>query len=353
MRILKWLFQPAYLLLIIVLLAVYVNREAIFPEEVTESLEAGALAGKVEDLIARLRSEREASASSLIATESVAHSADGVLSPLPAADMGAASQQEYLPEPEVPDVVAAEEATHAMSQPVETGDGVTVEIDAAVTADATTIVVDGATAEVVETSQSYPLSGTAAAEAAPVLTPDTVVGEATEEAPREVTQPPRLSDAAQAATEATVGGGMATPVADTALSAQSLAPLPLPEFADDVAAQATAPEPLAGTISAPSEPPLAVWRAARAAVWQGELDTAVARYRQLITLQPDNFDAYGEMGNVLLAQSDAVAAMEAYISASRLIRKAGHTEMAYRLASVVAAMDEEQGRALFSELSQQ
>jgi hypothetical protein len=37
-RLLKWLFQPAYLLLIIVVVALYVNREAVFPEEVAESL---------------------------------------------------------------------------------------------------------------------------------------------------------------------------------------------------------------------------------------------------------------------------------------------------------------------------
>jgi tetratricopeptide (TPR) repeat protein len=350
-RILKWLFQPAYLLLIIVLLAIYVNREAIFPEEVTESLEAGALAGKVEELVTRLRSERETSASSPATTESVVQSADGVLSPLPTED-AAAPQQEYSPEPKLPDVVAAEEATLAIVQPVETGDGVTAEIDTTDAADAATIAVEGATAEVEETLPSYPLSGTTAAGAAPVVATATAVGEATEDAPSGVTQPPGLSDAAPAATEAAVAGGMVTPVADATLSAQSVDPLQSPEAADDVAAQNTAPEPLAGTVSAPSEPPLAVWRDARAAVWQGELDTAVARYRQLITLQPDNFDAYGEMGNVLLAQSDAAAAMEAYISAARLIRKAGHTEMAYRLASVVAAMDEEQGRALFSEFSQ-
>jgi tetratricopeptide (TPR) repeat protein len=105
------------------------------------------------------------------------------------------------------------------------------------------------------------------------------------------------------------------------------------------------------TAPAAPVPPLMIWHAARAAVWQGDLDGAVAHYRQLIAVQPDNFDAYGEMGNVLLAQANVAAAIEAYTAAARLIHQAGHLPMAYRLAGVVAEMDEEQGNALFSEFS--
>ena len=47
MRLLKWLFQPAYVLLIIVVVALYVNREAVFPEKVAESLEAEALVARI------------------------------------------------------------------------------------------------------------------------------------------------------------------------------------------------------------------------------------------------------------------------------------------------------------------
>jgi hypothetical protein len=54
---------------------------------------------------------------------------------------------------------------------------------------------------------------------------------------------------------------------------------------------------------------------------------------------------------VLLAQADVAAAVEAYATAARLIRKAGHPQMAYRLAGIVAEMDEEQGRALLGEFS--
>ena len=78
----------------------------------------------------------------------------------------------------------------------------------------------------------------------------------------------------------------------------------------------------------------------------------MANYRTLIAIQPGNYDAYGEMGNVLLAQSKVAAAVEAYVSAAKLIYQSGNIEMARRLASVVMQLDEGQGRALFNEFSQ-
>ena len=98
--------------------------------------------------------------------------------------------------------------------------------------------------------------------------------------------------------------------------------------------------------------PLSIWRAARAAVWQGDLNAAVAHYRQLIVQQPNNDDAYGEMGNVLLAQSDVAAAVEAYVAAARLIRQSGNQQMARRMVGVVGSLDEARGQALYYEFFQ-
>jgi len=105
-------------------------------------------------------------------------------------------------------------------------------------------------------------------------------------------------------------------------------------------------------LSAESVPPLTLWRAARNAVWQGDLDGAVAKYHQLISAQPDNYDAHGEMGNVLLAQSNVTGAIESYVKAARLIYRSGNPKMAFALANVVGKLDNEQGRALYNEFSQ-
>jgi tetratricopeptide (TPR) repeat protein len=279
--ILKWLFQPAYLLLIIVLVALYVNREALFPEAVTGSQEAEVLIDKVDTLVARLRSDVEQplpeTLSPVQAGESATTQGDDTESAVvPVGDEIGQQPSQVVPLPELAPVVA--------------------EVPAAATPGADSPV----DSEVASTTAEIS-----------TLLPEESQG------PAPVDTPPESGLAASASTDEP------------------------PSFALQV-------EP---TASAAPVPPLVIWHAARAAVWQGDLDGAVAHYRQLIAVQPDNFDAYGEMGNVLLAQANVTGAIEAYTAAARLIHQAGHLPMAYRLAGVVAEMDEEQGRALFSEFS--
>jgi hypothetical protein len=137
------------------------------------------------------------------------------------------------------------------------------------------------------------------------------------------------------------------PAVQSSLSAGS----PPEDAAASESGSATIPE-TPSLQTAETVSPLAIWHAARTAVWQGDLIGAVSHYRQLIAVQPDNYDAYGEMGNVLLAQSEGTAAVEAYVNAARLIYRSGNIEMARRLAGVIAQLDEVQGRALFNEFSQ-
>jgi tetratricopeptide (TPR) repeat protein len=304
-RVLKWLFQPVYLLLIIVVVALYVNREAIFPEEVTESLEVAALSDKVESLVERLRSAQEqplaevqpAAVESEPPAPEVEATVEASIPPAEDSALPQPPQPEPVAEQEMPAVGIVEEASSDIPQ-------------AAVLSEAAeSVVTEEAPAEAaVTTVSSLP-------------------------APETDISPP--------------------PVESTSL------PVAVVDLAGSVSEEAPAANDTADTEEsivaqpAPAMPPLAIWRAARAAVWQGDLSGAVAHYRQLIVLQPDNFDAYGEMGNVLLAQADTAGALEAYVSAARLIHQAGYREMAYRLASVVAGMDEERGRELFSEFAQE
>ncbi|MCW8919054.1 MAG: tetratricopeptide repeat protein [Gammaproteobacteria bacterium] len=297
MRVLKWLFQPVYLLLLIVLVALYVNREVIFSETLTASPQAEELIGKVDTLVARLRPEVEqplpATAPHVVADESLLPPVDGTeSSPAPAGDSD--RQQPSSVEPSF----AQEESEQAESE----------EAVAAV-----------------------------------------VVAEA---------PPSESGSAGGAADGGTVGAEPASPPDGLLAFPEEGAPLARPLELDGVAApplviSAEEPEPTPEPLPASSTPvpPLEIWHAARAAVWQGDLEGAVAHYHQLIAAQPDNFDAYGELGNVLLAQADVAAALEAYTAAARLIHQAGYHEMAYRLAAIVARMDEEQGRALLGEFS--
>lgn len=303
MSLLKWLFQPAYILLIIVLVALYVNRAVVFPEEVAESLEAEALVAKAEGLIEQLRSEADHPAAVETQDAGTAKAESTVaLAAAPGLAEGGDTFEDKVDALEMQPVVPAAEE---VAQPPVTAE----------TADTTESGAD--VAAVVQSVDGEPLQSVA----------------------------PDFEDKGVVDTLPVV------PSSDEVSPPQTEAPsFPLAEGLPDTAAEvAAAPSE---DVEAVGAEPLVVWRDARAAVWQGDLDTAVQRYRALIALQPDNYDAHGELGNVLLAQNKVAAAMEAYTAAARLIHHAGHIRMAYRVAGVVASLDEAQGRALFDEFSQ-
>lgn len=82
---------------------------------------------------------------------------------------------------------------------------------------------------------------------------------------------------------------------------------------------------------------------ARKAALTGEMDKAESAYRQLQKEQPDNYDAYGELGNLYLMQGKDKEAAEAYYQAAVLLEKAGHSDDAVRLQRIVSRLDEELG----------
>lgn len=281
MRLFKWLFQPVYILLIIVLVAVYVNRSALFSPQVAESLEAETLVANASEVMERLR----ASVESLQQTEEVSSDVE------PSGDASA--------------------------------------------------VADFTQAEVDEASDNRD-EASAVAETTGLE----------EVLPEEATADTGFKQPVESVVSA--GGGDKVPaVAENPAQEQKPLSSATPVINDDNQVQSvTSVTPEGAGPSAPPAEPLVVWRAARAAVWQGDLDSAVVHYRQLIALQPDNYDAHGELGNVLLAQSDISGATEAYVQAARLIRKAGNIEVARRVAGIVAMLDEARGKALYSEFLQ-
>ncbi len=260
MRVLKWLFHPVYLLIIIVIFALYVNRDALFSEEVAESLEVEALVSKVDELAERLRSDAEAEPTTAL--------------------------------PEIAETEVADKSVNEASDAV-------AEVASSPVPEATESVTD----------ESASVAESVAEESAPVAEVVSAVSNAE----------------------------------STSLQSESqLEPLAVVTEIES----STVP----GEVAVAS--PLSVWQSARAAVWQGDLSGAVAQYRQLVAQQPDNYDAYGEMGNVLLAQSDVAAAVDAYVKAARLIHQSGNQRMARHLVGVVASLDEAQGQLLYNEFFQ-
>lgn len=93
------------------------------------------------------------------------------------------------------------------------------------------------------------------------------------------------------------------------------------------------------------------WQQARIAAWQGDHKTAILHYQTVVTLQPDNFDAYGEMGNIMLLTGDRDGAAEAYYQAARLISKTPYRMVAWNLLSAIAWLDPQKADKLYQELT--
>lgn len=93
-----------------------------------------------------------------------------------------------------------------------------------------------------------------------------------------------------------------------------------------------------------------IWRQARLAALQGEFAVAIEHYRALVARQPDNFDAYGEMGNVLLNSGDREGAAEAYYQAAVLLNNTPHRMMAWRLLTVLSWLAPEKADKLYQAL---
>ncbi len=95
--------------------------------------------------------------------------------------------------------------------------------------------------------------------------------------------------------------------------------------------------------------PEQIWQEARLAAWQGNPSKAIMYYRRLLAQQPDNFDAYGEMGNVMLSSGDREGAAEAYYQAAVLLNNTPHRMMAWHLLNVLAWLAPDKADTLYRE----
>ena len=258
MRILKWLFHPINLFIIVILVAVYINRHTLFPE-LSESPEVKQITDRVDSVIDSMN----ASISTL-----------------------------GVPESKDESEVASLQTTSSVPQ-------------ASADADSGAVVTSSDRQAVADDMPNAPV----------VIPPSPVQPE---------------SNSVQ--TDETANTASAN---DTATGA---APVHAPDISTDNQTGAD---------------PLVVWDAARRAAWEGKYDVAVGKYRELIGLQPGNFDAYGEMGNVLLRQGDMEAAVDAYYQAAMLLSQSRYPQVAWRVLDIVARLDQKKGQQLYEAMRQQ
>jgi tetratricopeptide (TPR) repeat protein len=120
---------------------------------------------------------------------------------------------------------------------------------------------------------------------------------------------------------------------------------------DDEVMEETSPPPVIAAVTA--EQILNTWQQARIAAWYGDYARAIEHYQTVITLQPDNFDAYGEMGNIMLYAGDRDGAVAAYYQAARLLNETPYRHFAWYLLNVIAGLDPQVAEMLYQELLEQ
>ncbi len=85
---------------------------------------------------------------------------------------------------------------------------------------------------------------------------------------------------------------------------------------------------------------------ARKAFYRRDYDASIAAYKQLIANNKDNFDAYGELGNVYFTKGDMELAAEAYYQAATIMVSQGQNQRAASLIGFLASVDAEKAKKL-------
>lgn len=95
-----------------------------------------------------------------------------------------------------------------------------------------------------------------------------------------------------------------------------------------------------------------VWINARKAFYQRDFAKSEKRYKRVISMTKDNYDAYGELGNVYFHQGKNSDAADAYMEASVILIRLGHADRAHSLLGLMRYLDKDKALLLQKQLEQ-
>ncbi len=105
-----------------------------------------------------------------------------------------------------------------------------------------------------------------------------------------------------------------------------------------------APETKVTAKPAPSTREL--WISAREEYHRGNIEGSISNYQQVIANSEDNYDAYGELGNVYLSRGKYREAASAYFEAASILVKQGQTGRARSLLPMLERLDRNKAEEL-------
>jgi tetratricopeptide (TPR) repeat protein len=82
-----------------------------------------------------------------------------------------------------------------------------------------------------------------------------------------------------------------------------------------------------------------LWISAREEYHRGNIEASIQNYREVIASSSDNFDAYGELGNVYLNSGNTQEAANAYFEAAAILVKLGQVRRASSLLPMLGRLD--------------
>ena len=82
-----------------------------------------------------------------------------------------------------------------------------------------------------------------------------------------------------------------------------------------------------------------LWISAREEYHRGNIEGSITNYKQVIANTKDNYDAYGELGNVYLSRGKYREAADAYFEAASILVKQGQTARARRLLPMLKPLE--------------
>ena len=94
-----------------------------------------------------------------------------------------------------------------------------------------------------------------------------------------------------------------------------------------------------------------LWIDARKEFHRGNIEASISNYKAVIAKSDNNFDAYGELGNVYLNSGNQKEAAAAYYEAAAILVKQGHKARAASLLRMLDRLDREKAKALRDLLS--
>ena len=104
--------------------------------------------------------------------------------------------------------------------------------------------------------------------------------------------------------------------------------------------------PAAAVADKPASSTRELWISAREEYHRGNIEGSISNYQQVIASSTDNYDAYGELGNVYLSRGKYREAASAYFDAASILVKQGQAGRARSLLPMLERLDRKKAEEL-------